>query len=108
MMLIAYPLHYFMLIERAIVVSLLIVATHISMEDGMILNRFRVFLARLIPECSIWSKPIYNCVGCMASIWGVVYYALTALLPCFEFNFVEMSIVCIMCIPLNFIFIKLS
>lgn len=108
MMLIAYPLHYFMLIERAVVVSLLIVATHISMEDGMILNRFRVFLARLIPECSIWSKPLYNCVGCMASIWGVFYYALTALLPCFEFNVVEMSIVCIMCIPLNFIFIKLS
>lgn len=108
MMLIAYPLHYFMLIERAVVVSLLIVATHISMEDGMILNRFRAFLARLIPECSIWSKPLYNCVGCMASIWGVVYYALTALLPYFEFNFVEMSIVCIMCIPLNFIFIKLS
>lgn len=108
MMSIVYPLPYFMLIERAIVVSLLIVATHISMEEGMILNRFRAFLAKLVPECSIWSKPLYNCVGCMASIWGATYYTLTALLPHFCFNFVEMLIVCIICIPLNFIFIKLS
>jgi len=97
-----------MLIERAIVVSLLIVATHISMEDGMVLNKFRTLLARIIPECSVWSKPIYNCVGCMASIWGVFYYSMTALTPFFSFNLMEMTVVCIMCIPLNFIFIKLS
>ena len=108
MMSIVCPLPYFMLIERAIVVSLLIVATHISMEEGMILNRFRAFLAKLVPECSIWSKPLYNCVGSMASIWGAIYYSATTILPYFDFSLTEMTIVCIMCIPLNFIFIKLS
>lgn len=86
----------------------MIVATHISMEDGMFLNGFRNFLSKIVPDCNILSKPLYSCVGCMASVWGVFYYSMTALTPFFSFNLMEMLIVCIMCIPLNFIFIKLS
>lgn len=97
-----------MLIERAIVVSLMIVATHISMEADMWLEWLRRILSKLVPESSVWSKPLYNCVGCMASVWGVFYYWITALTPYFGFSLIEMAIVCIICIPLNFIFIKLS
>jgi hypothetical protein len=97
-----------MLIERAIVVSLMIVATHISMEKDMWLEWLQCFLSKLVPESSVWSKPLYNCVGCMASVWGVLYYSLTALTPYFGYSLMEMVIVCIICIPLNFVFIKLS
>ena len=103
-----FHLNYFMLIERAIVVSLMIVATHISMEVDMWLEWLRRILSKIVPESSVWSKPLYNCVGCMASVWGVFYYCITALTPYFGFSLIEMVIVCVICIPLNFIFIKLS
>lgn len=96
------------MIERAVIVSLLIVATSVSMEPGMIFESVGRWMSKVFPENSILHKPMYGCVGCMASIWGVIYYSATSLLPFFDFNALEMIFVCIMCIPLNFIFVKLS
>lgn len=96
------------MIERAIIVSLLIVATSICFEPGMILHRFNELLSKLFPEGSVLHKPTHACVGCMASVWGIIYYAATSLLPYFDFNALEMIFVCIICVPLNFIFTKLA
>jgi hypothetical protein len=96
------------MIERAIVVSLLIVATSISFEPEMLLHKFAKVLSKLFPEGHILNKPTHACVGCMASIWGAIYYSATSLLPYFDFSLIEMIFVCIVCIPLNFIFTKLA
>ena len=96
------------MIERAIIVSLLIVATHISFEPDMIFEKIGRFLSKTFPEGNPLNKPTHACVACMASIWGVIYYAATSFAPGFDFNALEMIFVCVMCIPLNFIFIKLA
>jgi hypothetical protein len=90
------------MLERALIVSLLIVATETLLQDGMLLG----FLGRWFekwPEAL--HKPLFGCIGCMASIWGVFWYTITSYH--FGFDLFEMVIVCIMCITLNFIFYRL-
>lgn len=64
-------------------------------------------------EFNEWSqkplKPIFNCVGCMASIWGSSFYLLATLIGSFRpFSFTEMLFTLLCCIPLNFIIERLT
>lgn len=93
---------------RALIVSLMVVSLSISMEDEQLLNGLQKRLRHLLPpdKHPMLHKPIYGCVGCMASFWGGIFYLMTA--PIFGFHLLEMGIVMIMGVALNFIFIKIS
>jgi hypothetical protein len=93
---------------RAVVVSLMVVSLSISMEDEQLLHGLQRRLRLLLPpnKYPMLHKPVYGCVGCMASFWGGIFYLLTA--PIFGFHPLEMAVVMIMGVALNFIFIKLS
>jgi hypothetical protein len=93
---------------RAIIVSLMTVSLSVAMEEGQLLHGLSKFFQRTIPpkKYPMLHKPIYGCVGCMASFWGAVFYTLTA--PLLGFNVFEMAYVMMMGVALNFIFVKLS
>lgn len=93
---------------RALIVSLMVVSLSISMEDEQLLHGLQKRLRHLLPpnKYPMLHKPVYGCVGCMASFWGGIFYLLTS--PLFGFYSLEMAVVMIMGVALNFIFIKLS
>ena len=62
------------MIEKAITISLIITAIHISMFDGMIFNFIRVWLEKVLPE---WmQKPLFSCIICMGGVWTLILYAI--------------------------------
>lgn len=93
---------------RAVIVSLMVVSISISMEEEQLLHNLQKRLKMLFPpkKYPMLHKPLYGCVGCMASFWGGIFYLLTS--PLLGFYPLEMAVVMIMGVALNFIFIKLS
>lgn len=64
------------MIEKAIVLSLIITALHVSMCDGMIFNRLRVAVGNFLDKINfpILKKPIYECLICMGGVYSVLIY----------------------------------
>lgn len=64
------------MIEKAIVLSLIITALHVSMCEGMIFNRLRVAVGNFLDKINlpILKKPIYECLICMGGIYSVLIY----------------------------------
>ena len=93
---------------RALVVSLMTVPLSIMLEEEQLLGKVGKWLKKTIPPHKFPNlhKPIYGCVGCMASVWGSVFYLVTA--PLMGFNLLQMGIVMLVGVTLNFILIKLS
>lgn len=102
------------LLELLTLTSLSIVAVSILFESGMLLSflvdKYRhIVTSEYYPNQKWYHKPLFACVGCMASIWGVFFYSTyTAALQFRAFDIAEMLIVCLCCIPLNFIFDRLA
>jgi len=93
---------------RALVVSLMTVSLSIMLEEEQLLGKVGKWLKKTIPPHKFPNlhKPIYGCVGCMASVWGSIFYLVTA--PLMGFNLLQMGIVMLVGVTLNFILIKLS
>jgi hypothetical protein len=64
------------MIEKAIILSLMITALHVSMCEGMILNRLRIAIGNALDKIklSVMKKPIYECLICMGGVYSVVLY----------------------------------
>lgn len=60
------------MIEKVITISLIITAIHVSMWDGMIFNKFRLFLEKYIHE--FLHKPFFECLICMGGIYSLLLY----------------------------------
>ena len=60
------------MLQDAFCNSLIIVAIHACFWPGMIFNCIRKRLTKL-PD--VIKKPLYDCMICMSSIWGIVYFA---------------------------------
>jgi len=95
-------------LTRALVVSLMTVSLSIMLEEEQLLGKVGKWLKKTIPPHKFPNlhKPIYGCVGCMASVWGSIFYLVTA--PLMGFNLLQMGIVMLVGVTLNFILIKLS
>ena len=95
-------------LARALVVSLMTVSLSIMLEEEQLLGKVGKWLKKTIPPHKFPNlhKPIYGCVGCMASVWGSIFYLVTA--PLMGFNLLQMGIVMLVGVTLNFILIKLS
>jgi hypothetical protein len=52
--------------------SLKCIAISVMMKEGELLFKLRQLLDRIIPIS--FRKPIYECLACMASVWGTVFY----------------------------------
>jgi hypothetical protein len=95
------------LIELLVLVSLSIVAVSILFEQGMAFDFFPKLFNTDRPKW--WYKPLFSCVGCMASIWGASFYiGYTAVFGLREPCLSELLIVCLCAVPLNFIFDRLA
>jgi len=64
--------------ERAITISLIITAIHVSMWEGMIFSFVRVWLSNIIddiltPNAALKvKKPLFECLICMGGIWTLI------------------------------------
>lgn len=58
---------------KALEISLIITAIHVSMWDSMIFGKIRLYLQRL-PQ---WThKPLFECLICMGGIYTLILYPL--------------------------------
>ena len=64
------------MIEKVITISLIIVAIHVSLMDGMIFGKLRQKLDMLTERMhmEILRMPMYECVICMGGIWSFILY----------------------------------
>lgn len=64
------------MIEKAIILSLIITAMHVSMCEGMLLNPLRVMIGNALDKAklSVLKKPIYECLICMGGVYSVLIY----------------------------------
>lgn len=64
------------MIEKAIILSLMITALHVSMCEGMILNRLRIAIGNALDKVklSVLKRPIYECLICMGGVYSVLIY----------------------------------
>ena len=64
------------MIEKAIIISLMITAIHVSMWDGMIFGKLREWLNGVLSIMGArWlAQPLYECNICMGGIWTLVLY----------------------------------
>jgi hypothetical protein len=60
------------MLERIVIISLMIYSVKYMMEDGQLLDWLAKFLSRFAKPESKLSKPLYGCVLCMSSAWGVI------------------------------------
>lgn len=60
------------MIEKIIIISLIITAIHVSMWDGMIFEKFRIFLYKILPEKL--HMPFFDCLICMGGIYSLLLY----------------------------------
>ena len=59
--------------EKALTISLIITAIHVSMWDSMIFSKIRLYLQRL-PS---WThKPLFECLICMGGVYTLILYPL--------------------------------
>lgn len=65
------PLKLLIMIQQAVVISMIILAIHSFTWQGMIFNGIKKLIK---PEWHI-SKPIYGCPICMTPWWGTLMYA---------------------------------
>ena len=66
--------------EKALTISLIITAIHVSMLNGMIFNKLSLYLQKL-PD---WThKPLFECLICMGGVYTLLIYPI---LYGFEFN----------------------
>lgn len=57
--------------EKALTISLIITAIHVSIWDSMIFAKLSLYLQRL-PK---WMhKPLFECLICMGGFWSLVIY----------------------------------
>jgi hypothetical protein len=64
---------------KAIEISLMITAVHVSMWQGMIFGWFRIgvsnWIDKLFGECGDWiKKPLFGCLICMSGIYTFIIY----------------------------------
>lgn len=64
------------MIEKVITISLIIVAIHVSLMDGMIFGQLRQKLDQLTERMhiEILRMPMYECIICMGGIWSAILY----------------------------------
>lgn len=65
-------------IEAVFIVSLKIIFMYGSMQEGHILFPFRKLLETIVSKFPVnWqfylSKPLYDCLFCMSSVWGLLF-----------------------------------
>ena len=107
-------------LELAVITSLSCVSMYVLFQSNMLLSfftdRYRIkdFTRNVVNEyddnkTKWYHKPLFACVGCMASFWGASFYALyTVALEFRCFDSIEMLCTCLICVPLNFIFNNLT
>jgi len=59
----------------ALISSLIITCIHVLFWDGMLLGSIRANMDDFLPY--FWQKPVYACVICMASFWGLTIYGVS-------------------------------
>lgn len=61
---------------KAIEISLIIVAIHASMWEGMIFGRLRIALSDALDSVglSVLKMPLFDCLICMGGIWTLILY----------------------------------
>ena len=57
----------------ALLTSLKCTAIHVACWDGMFFAKHVPILPYLRRLPSLLSKPLYDCLTCMASLWGIVF-----------------------------------
>lgn len=57
-----------------LIASLIITCIHVLFWDGMLLGNIRANMDEYLPY--FWRKPVYDCIICMASFWGITIYSL--------------------------------
>lgn len=67
------------MIEKVITISLIIVAIHVSLMDGMIFGAFRRWLEGVLniffgDKAHYIAMPLYECIICMGGIWSAILY----------------------------------
>lgn len=64
------------MIERIVTISLIIVAIHVSLMDGMIFGWLRQKMDLLLDRMhlEILRMPLYECIICMGGIWSLILY----------------------------------
>lgn len=62
------------LLLYSIQASLIITAVYMMLKDGMLLGFFRPHLEKI--ESDFVRKPLFECIICMASIWGLISWFL--------------------------------
>jgi len=62
------------MLEKALEISLIITAIHVSMLDGMIFDWFRIWISNQLEKCRLewFKKPLFDCLICMGGIWTVI------------------------------------
>jgi hypothetical protein len=59
------------MLQQVIFNSLIILGIHALFWPGMILVKFRKYLERMPRFCK---KPLFDCLICMSSVWGVTFF----------------------------------
>jgi hypothetical protein len=66
------------MIQHVILISLAITGIHICCRDGMVFERPRVWVQNILDwalgyKASAYvQKPLFSCLMCMSSIWGLI------------------------------------
>lgn len=66
------------MIGEVIIASLIITGLHFAFMQGNVLSPVRVFVANKLDAwigkkwSAIVQKPLWNCMPCMASVWGLI------------------------------------
>lgn len=60
------------MIEKVVIISFLVFATYITMQDDMIFDRLGHWFEKILPEW--FHKPAFACVICMGGIYGAAWY----------------------------------
>ena len=59
-----------------LIISLAINGLYLATGDNMILEPLRLFIHKIV-KSEYLRKPLIDCVTCMASVWGTIFYLLS-------------------------------
>jgi hypothetical protein len=96
------------MLEKSLIIALLVLSIHYTMQDEQIFERLGKFLERILPEAI--HKPIFACPICMTPWYGTLLYWLIPWqkLNLTVSNWLEWPVVIIVAMGINIVINKWS
>jgi len=88
------------MVTQILIISIFCNGIHICLNDGMILGFLYRFFKKHV-KSEFWRKPLYDCIYCMASFWGIPAYVILNINCLNWLTFAQLPIIIFGCVFMN-------